>query len=46
MKTAMGKNVILRIEMNSEELSFGTLEAAIKRLGGDIIAVDLVQSGE
>ncbi|WP_098741313.1 NAD-dependent malic enzyme [Paenibacillus sp. EZ-K15] len=39
-----GKSVIARIEMNTEEASFGQVTAAIFEAGGDIVAIDVIQT--
>ncbi|WP_010272472.1 NAD-dependent malic enzyme [Paenibacillus senegalensis] len=46
MKSALfsGKNVILRIEMNSH-IKFAEIAAAIADSGGDIVAIDIVDAG-
>jgi len=40
-----GKSIILRIEMKTEEASFGDVALAISRAGGDIIAIDVIHTG-
>ncbi|MBJ6363271.1 NAD-dependent malic enzyme [Paenibacillus sp. GCM10012307] len=39
-----GKSVIARIEMNIDEASFGQVTAAIFEAGGDIVAIDVIQT--
>lgn len=41
-----GKSVIARIEMNTEEASFGQVTAAIFETGGDIVAIDVIQTSK
>ncbi|MGG4095373.1 NAD-dependent malic enzyme [Paenibacillus lautus] len=41
-----GKSVIARIEMNTEEASFGQVTAAIFEAGGDIVAIDVIQTSK
>ncbi|WP_028611645.1 NAD-dependent malic enzyme [Paenibacillus harenae] len=40
-----GKSIILRIEIQIEKVSFGDVAQPISRLGGDIIAIDVIQTG-
>jgi malate dehydrogenase (oxaloacetate-decarboxylating) len=37
-----GKNVILRLEMNSDKIKFGQVAIAISDAGGDIVAIDII----
>lgn len=39
-----GKSVIARIEMNTDEASFGQVASAIFEAGGDIVAIDVIQT--
>ncbi|MFS1513531.1 NAD-dependent malic enzyme [Chengkuizengella sp. SCS-71B] len=39
-----GKNIILRIEMDTEEIKFGRVVTAISESGGDVIAIDVIQT--
>lgn len=41
-----GKSVIARIEMHTEEASFGQVTAAIFEAGGDIVAIDVIQTSK
>jgi malate dehydrogenase (oxaloacetate-decarboxylating) len=41
-----GKSIILRLEMNSELVTFGEVATAISRAGGDIVAIDIIGSGK
>lgn len=41
-----GKNVILRLRMSADRLQFGELANTIAHLGGNIIGMDMVESGE
>ncbi|MBW7455525.1 NAD-dependent malic enzyme, partial [Paenibacillus sepulcri] len=40
-----GKTVILRIELDTQKVFFGAAATAIERAGGDIIAIDVIQTG-
>lgn len=44
MKTSIGRNIIMRVEMRAAEPQFASLAAIINELHGDIIAVDLIQA--
>jgi len=44
-KSLGGKSFILRLEFNTETLTFGHVAAAISEAGGDIIAIDVIQTG-
>ncbi|MDB4868949.1 MAG: malate dehydrogenase [Cohnella sp.] len=37
-----GKNVIIRLEMNVERMTFGEVATAISAAGGDIVAIDII----
>ncbi|NBI29362.1 NAD-dependent malic enzyme [Chengkuizengella marina] len=39
-----GKSIILRIEMDTEEIKFGRVVTAISESGGDVIAIDVIQT--
>ncbi|MDR6548848.1 NAD-dependent malic enzyme [Paenibacillus qinlingensis] len=39
-------SVIIRIELNHEEIKFGDVAAAISSLGGDVTSVDIIRSGK
>lgn len=39
-----GKSIILRLEMNTNEIKFGQVAAAIFEAGGDIVAMDVIQT--
>ncbi|MDP5273086.1 NAD-dependent malic enzyme [Chengkuizengella axinellae] len=39
-----GKSIILRIEMDTEEIKFGRVASAISESGGDVIAIDVIQT--
>lgn len=41
-----GKSVIARIEMHMEEANFGQVAAAIFEAGGDIVAIDVIQTSK
>ncbi|GAB2703397.1 NAD-dependent malic enzyme [Paenibacillus thermoaerophilus] len=40
-----GKSIILRLEMNLQETTFGKVASRIGELGGDIVAIDVIQAG-
>jgi len=40
-----GKTVILRIELDTQKVYFGAAATAIEQAGGDIIAIDVIQTG-
>ncbi|MFC5704233.1 NAD-dependent malic enzyme [Cohnella faecalis] len=37
-----GKNIIIRLEMNSARITFGEVATAISSAGGDIVAIDII----
>jgi malate dehydrogenase (oxaloacetate-decarboxylating) len=39
-----GKNIILRLEINGEAVHFGQIATAIANAGGDIVAIDVIQT--
>ncbi|WP_106769002.1 NAD-dependent malic enzyme [Paenibacillus faecalis] len=39
-----GKSIILRIEMNTQEIKFGQVASAIFEAGGDMVAIDVIQA--
>lgn len=41
-----GKSVTLRLEMNTNEIKFGQVATAIFESGGDIIAIDVIQTSQ
>jgi malate dehydrogenase (oxaloacetate-decarboxylating) len=41
-----GKTMILRIELQTEQIQFGQVLAAISDLGADIVAVDMIQTDQ
>ncbi|MBH5319673.1 NAD-dependent malic enzyme [Paenibacillus sp. GSMTC-2017] len=41
-----GKSIIARIEMNTNEANFGQVAAAIFEAGGDIVAIDVIQTSK
>ena len=41
-----GKSIIARIEMNTNEANFGQVASAIVEAGGDIVAIDVIQTGK
>ncbi|MEB3101966.1 NAD-dependent malic enzyme [Ferviditalea candida] len=44
--TGASTSIILRLEINLEEVSFGKIAAAVSDGGGDIVAVDMIQPGK
>lgn len=42
--TPGGKSIIVRIEMNTEEIKFGQVATTISEAGGDIVAIDVIQT--
>ncbi|MEK3883198.1 NAD-dependent malic enzyme [Paenibacillus sp. PL2-23] len=44
--TLGGKSIIARIEMNTNEANFGQVASAIVEGGGDIVAIDVIQTGK
>lgn len=44
VKTIGGKSFILRIEMDTRAIKFGEVATAISEGGGDIIAIDVIQT--
>ena len=40
-----GKTIILRLELDTRQAHFGSAATAIERAGGDIIAIDVIQTG-
>ncbi|UJF33439.1 NAD-dependent malic enzyme [Paenibacillus hexagrammi] len=46
MNTKMGgKSIILRLELQTEQIHFGQLITVITENGGDVIAIDVIQTG-
>jgi malate dehydrogenase (oxaloacetate-decarboxylating) len=41
-----GKSIILRLEMNTQEIKFGQVASAIFEAGGDIVAIDVIQTSQ
>jgi malate dehydrogenase (oxaloacetate-decarboxylating) len=41
-----GKSIIFRLEMNIQQIKFGQVTAAIFEAGGDIIAIDVIQTSQ
>ncbi|GIP06089.1 malate oxidoreductase [Paenibacillus lautus] len=39
-----GKSIILRLEMNTQEIKFGEVASAIFEAGGDMVAIDVIQA--
>jgi len=39
-----GKSIILRLEMNTQDIKFGQVASAIFEAGGDMVAIDVIQS--
>ncbi|MDD9269415.1 NAD-dependent malic enzyme [Paenibacillus sp. GCM10023248] len=44
-RTMGGKNIILRVELQTEQIHFGQLITVITENGGDVIAIDVIQTG-
>ncbi|EFM11944.1 malic protein NAD-binding [Paenibacillus curdlanolyticus YK9] len=40
-----GKTIILRVELDARSVGFGAAAAAIEAAGGDMIAIDVIQTG-
>ncbi|WP_409345145.1 NAD-dependent malic enzyme [Paenibacillus sp. MBLB4367] len=43
--TLGGKSIILRLELQTEQLHFGQLITVITESGGDVVAIDVIQTG-
>ena len=43
--TIGGKSIILRVELQTEAVHFGQLITVITENGGDVIAIDVIQTG-
>ncbi len=43
-RTLGGKSIILRLEMKTQQISFGEVATVISQSGGDIIAIDVIQT--
>ncbi|MBD0380817.1 NAD-dependent malic enzyme [Paenibacillus sedimenti] len=43
--TIGGKSIILRLELQTEQIHFGQLITVITENGGDVIAIDVIQTG-
>lgn len=41
-----GKSIIIRLEMSTEQITFGEVAMAINSAGGDIVAIDIIGSGK
>jgi malate dehydrogenase (oxaloacetate-decarboxylating) len=41
-----GKSIIVRLEMNTNLIKFGEVASAISKAGGDIIAIDVIQTSQ
>ncbi len=41
-----GKSIILRLEMNTRQVNFGKVAAIVSEAGGDIIAIDMIQTNQ
>ena len=41
-----GKSIILRLEMNTHEVHFGQVASSIFEAGGDIVAIDVIQTSQ
>jgi len=41
-----GKSIILRLEMNTKEVHFGQVASSIFEAGGDIVAIDVIQTSQ
>jgi malate dehydrogenase (oxaloacetate-decarboxylating) len=41
-----GKSIILRLEMHTDQVTFGDVATAISLSGGDIVAIDIIGSGK
>nr|AYQ75497.1 NAD-dependent malic enzyme [Cohnella candidum] len=40
-----GKSVIIRLEMQTDRIHFGQVASAVAEAGGDIVAIDVIQTG-
>ncbi|MBB3108583.1 malate dehydrogenase (oxaloacetate-decarboxylating) [Paenibacillus phyllosphaerae] len=45
-KALDGKTVIMRLELDTQQAQFGKAATAIEQAGGDIIAIDVIQTGK
>jgi malate dehydrogenase (oxaloacetate-decarboxylating) len=45
-RSISGKSIILRMEMNTKEIKFGEVASAISEAGGDIVAIDVIQTSQ
>ncbi|MFD0714313.1 NAD-dependent malic enzyme [Paenibacillus sp. GCM10027626] len=45
-KAKDGKTIIVRVELDPERAPFGSAATAIEQAGGDIIAIDVIQTGK
>lgn len=43
--TMGGKSIILRLELQTEQIHFGQLITVITESGGDVVAIDVIQTG-
>jgi malate dehydrogenase (oxaloacetate-decarboxylating) len=43
---AISTSIILRIEIESDRISFGEVTALINQMGGDVVAIDVISSGK
>ncbi|WP_424767704.1 NAD-dependent malic enzyme [Paenibacillus sp. sgz302251] len=41
-----GKSIILRLEINTQEVHFGKVASSIFEAGGDIVAIDVIQTSQ
>ncbi|EXX90380.1 malate dehydrogenase [Paenibacillus darwinianus] len=46
MPKSASSNIVVRVEMDREKVSFGTIATAIDEAGGDIVAVDVSGTGK
>jgi malate dehydrogenase (oxaloacetate-decarboxylating) len=45
-KNISGKSIIVRMEMDTQQIKFGEVASAISEAGGDIIAIDVIQTNQ
>lgn len=46
IKSVGGKGIILRMEMDTRVIKFGEVASAISEAGGDIVAIDVIQTNQ
>lgn len=39
-----GKSIILRLEIETQKMNFGQVASAIANVGGDLVAIDVIQT--